>query len=141
MPEEINCNPVSSIVWLAVVGGTTTLTYAVLAWALTERMPGPAWLASVTAYSVASILSYAGHRRLTFRSRQPHTHEAPRFIALAVVGYGTAATTPLVMTDMLNANPLFAIVATCLIIPVLNTWALSRLVFRVRLLRAHRRAF
>ena len=60
------------LLWMATVGGTATLTYAALTWSLAVLTALPAAFASLASYAVAAVLSYFGHRRLTFRSRRSH---------------------------------------------------------------------
>jgi putative flippase GtrA len=115
--------------WLALVGGAATLAYMALAWSGTVLLSLPGSVASVLAYTLAALMSYAGHRRLTFRSSRPHREAAPRFIGVTALGYGIAFLLPLLLTDLIGAHPLIAIVLTCTAVPVLNALALSRLVF------------
>ena len=78
----------------ALVGAAATAVYAGLAWAGTERLALPFPLASLAAYALAALLSYAGHRSLTFASRRRHREAAPRFGGIAAFGYAVALAAP-----------------------------------------------
>lgn len=113
----------------AIVGAIATLSYTVMAWIFTVAMGISGMLASFIAYGLASVLSYCGQRWITFRSDRPHGDALPRFGSVALVGYTVALALPLCLTDWLGANPAIAIIATALIVPVINYVGLDRLVF------------
>lgn len=112
----------------ALVGGAATACYAGLAWAGTA-LGLPAALASLGAYALAALLSYTGHRLMTFAGEAAHGRAAPRFAALTLAGYGAALAIPAALTDGLGAPPLVPIALTCLAVPALNYVVLRRYVF------------
>lgn len=112
------------------VGLAATLCYAVLAWTSTTRLGLPPPVASLASYAAAAVLSYLGHRHLTFRSRRPHGEAVPRFAGISVAGYGVAFLAPWLLTDRIGAHPGIAIAVTCAVVPVLTYVGLGRLVFR-----------
>jgi putative flippase GtrA len=113
----------------AVVGGAATVVYAVLAWALTLWLGMPAVPASVASYGFAALVSYFGHRRLTFRSDRPHGEAVSRFLGVTATGYVVSLVAPLLLTDLLDLHAAISIATTCIVVPLLNYVGLSRLVF------------
>jgi putative flippase GtrA len=121
---------------LVLVGLAATLIYAGLALLLGEVLPLPAAMTSITAYALAAVASWFGHRRLTFAGETPPPDAPARFAALGLAGYALAFLLPLLLTDMLVLPGWIAIAATCVAVPILNALALSQLVFRAPLLPA-----
>jgi putative flippase GtrA len=111
----------------ALVGAAATALYAGLAWFGTERLDLPSPLASLAAYALAALLSYAGHRSLTFASRRRHREAAPRFGGIAAFGYAVAVVAPWLLTDTLDAPPYAAILTTCIVVPVVSYVSLARI--------------
>ena len=114
----------------ALVGCSATFAYAAIALALQAVTGLPTALASLAAYACSSVLSYFGHRYLTFRSHRPHREAAGRFAAVTVAGYLTALVMPALVAWAFDAPPAAAIAGTALAIPAMNYVALSLLVFR-----------
>lgn len=113
-----------------VVGLAATLCYAVLA-IVFERGAGLAPVAaSFAAYGCASLISYGGHRRLTFASSRPHAEAVPRFALLTLLGVAVALAAPQILTVRLGLPSLIAVAATCIAVPLLSYLGLDRLVFR-----------
>jgi putative flippase GtrA len=111
------------------VGGTATLSYALLVTLANLWLPLPAGVNSLLAYGLSMPVSYAGHRLFTFNSVQAHGQTAPRFMLTSVVGYGLAFIIPAVMTDALGWSSHLATVASCTAIPLVNFILLSTFVF------------
>ena len=118
------------LLWMATVGGAATLTYAVLTWCLAVLTALPAALASLTSYAVAAVLSYFGHRGLTFRSRRSHREAVWSFIGVSLFGYATAFAIPGLFTGAMGARIEISILLTCAAVPALNYVAKSQFVFR-----------
>ncbi len=116
------------------VGGFTTLLYAALAWAGVSVAGLPGWVASAGACTLAGLVSYFGHRHVTFRSTRAHGQTLGRFVAAAAAGYGMAIAAPVLLGDVLGFGPFVAIAAACIGIPLVNALVLSRLVFQTPLL-------
>jgi putative flippase GtrA len=119
----------TAAVRFGVVGIAATITYAALAWIATVWLALPAGPSSLAAYGAGSLVSYFGHRAVTFRSERPHREALPRFLGVTVVGYAVSLLIPLLLTDVLGLHPGISIAATCVAIPVLSYLGLSRLVF------------
>jgi len=113
------------------VGGAATMTYAVLVGLLHRAGLVPA-AASMTAYLTAGLVSYLGHKRITFRSDRAHAVAAPRFVASLALGIGTAGAIPVIVVDGLRLPLAVATAVTCVAAPVLSYLALSLFVFGVR---------
>jgi putative flippase GtrA len=111
------------------VGIASTLCYAIVAFALTSRFQRSAVEASFIAYAIAALLSYFGHRVITFRSKGDHLREAPRFGALVLCGYALALAIPLFSGQVLGWSPAASILLTCVAIPLANYVLMARVVF------------
>ena len=133
-PFKILPLPLARILRFCLVGGSTTLLYAALAWAGVSLADLPGWAASALAYTLAGVASYFGHRIVTFRSTRAHGRTFGRFIAVAIAGYGAAIAAPVLLGDVLGFGPLVGIAAACVAIPLANAFALSRFVFQTPLL-------
>ncbi|RJT42364.1 GtrA family protein [Mesorhizobium waimense] len=115
----------------ALIGIASTLVYAVCAFLLSS-LPGfalPATRASVAAYVIAAIFSYAGHKYVTFVSPGSHAFEAPRFFLLTALGLGFSWLLPLILVDGLGAKPVLSIAIICAAVPAFNYFVLDRWVF------------
>jgi len=110
------------------VGGASTLTYALISLALLGAGLG-ATSASALAYAAAGVLSYSGHKFFTFASPGRHGAEAPRFVVLYALGFATALAAPEVTVRLLHFDARAAILFTCLAIPAVNYFAMKYLVF------------
>ena len=64
------------------IGGLATAVYWILLLALNLFGHLEATLSSVIAYGVGFLVSYAGHRRITYRSRAAMRQEMARFLAV-----------------------------------------------------------
>lgn len=132
MPATISHGKISRF---AVVGILATLIFAACASLLsggagTALLP-PA-IASVSAYLIAGMFSYAGHKYFTFASGGAHRFEAPRFITLTGVGIGISALVPAIMVNGFSLPWFAPIIATCILVPMVNYLVLDRWVFSAR---------
>lgn len=125
----------SEFMRFGVIGIIATALYGALATVLTEwDWAGiEATSASVVAYLVAAIFSYLSHKSITFLSTRSHRVEGPRFVALTLAGLAVAFLAPVMLTDILGLQPIFAILFTCVVVPMMNFVVMDRWVF------AHRR--
>jgi putative flippase GtrA len=115
---------------LGLVGLGATILYGVVATTLAFLTTWPASIASLVGYTVSGVLSYLAHRRLTFRVEGSHGDAPWRFAALSAAGYGLAFAAPFILTDWLGYPVIVPVLLTCIGVPVVNAFALSRLVFR-----------
>jgi putative flippase GtrA len=75
----------------AMTGGLATLLhYAILIALVTWGRIDPV-VASSIGFAVSTVLNYAVNARFTFRSERPHAQALPRFVAVALVGFGCNA--------------------------------------------------
>lgn len=86
-------------------------------------------LASFAAYLTAALFSYAGHKYFTFVSEGAHLFEAPRFILLTLVGLAVSLLLPALLSGLLGLPAQVPIVATCILIPLVNYVVLRHWVF------------
>ncbi|MDN5926754.1 MAG: GtrA family protein [Hyphomicrobiales bacterium] len=116
------------------IGMAATVIYAACAFVLSDRITGivplPAAVASFSAYLMAGISSYVGHKYFTFASPRTHSIELPRFVLCNLVGLALAVIFPAVLTDMFDVPALVPIVILCVVVPALNFIVFDRWVFR-----------
>jgi putative flippase GtrA len=112
----------------AVIGVIATVLYAVLALAFT-RLGIAATEASVLAFLLAAIFSYAGHKYVTFVSGGRHAFELPRFLAVSAAGLAVVSAMPAVLTGMLGFPAAVPILLACVVIPAINYVVMGRWVF------------
>ncbi len=115
----------------ALVGLGATLLYASLALLFSQMALAPVQ-ASVLAYAVATVFSYLGQKFLAFRSPGAHRSELPKFLVLTAVGFGVATAMPAVFSGLLGFPPYVPVVATCIVVPLINLFVLDRWVFSAR---------
>jgi putative flippase GtrA len=117
------------LITFAAVGISATLFYLLVA--LTANTLGlGAVVSSLLAYTLSALLSYTGHRLLTFRSSASIRETAPRFAYLSIVQYVIALAIPLILTNFAGLPPLASFIAVCVIVPASSLLAMSRFVFR-----------
>lgn len=115
----------------ALVGIGATLLYASLALLFSQMALAPVE-ASLLAYAVATVFSYLGQKFVTFRSPGAHRSELPKFLVLTAIGFGVATAMPAVFSGLLGYPPYVPVVATCIVVPVINLFVLDRWVFSAR---------
>ena len=115
----------------ALIGAAATAIYAATAAVLSAGFDPllPATTASVCAYALAALVSYAGHKYVTFGSAGAHVFEAPRFVGVTAMGIAFAGILPKLMVDGAGLEPLVPIAVTCIVVPVVNYVVLERWVF------------
>ncbi|RUW34111.1 MULTISPECIES: GtrA family protein [unclassified Mesorhizobium] len=115
----------------AVIGGAATLVYALCALLLSGGGRAlSATSASVIAYVIAGVFSYAGHKYFTFVSAGAHRFELPRFLLLNAMGLAIAAALPGLLTGRLGMPAAVPVLLTCVAVPLVNYIMLGRWVFR-----------
>ena len=120
------------LVRFGLVGGMSTVIYAVFAWIFTVVLTMPAVVGSILAYCLAAVFSYNAHRRVTFRSDRPVAEEAPRFAGISFAGWIVAIISPLILTNGWGLPPIVAIVFASVAVPIMSFIGLERFVFRPR---------
>ncbi|TIT00136.1 MAG: GtrA family protein [Mesorhizobium sp.] len=115
----------------ALIGIASTLIYAVCAFLLSAlpTVAMPAASASVAAYVIAAMFSYAGHKYVTFVSPGAHAFEVLRFSLLTASGLGLSWLLPLILVEGLGAPPVLSIAIICVVVPAINYFVLARWVF------------
>lgn len=115
----------------AAVGVVCTATYILLALLLGKAGFGPV-SASLMAYCCGMILSYNGHRLLTFASSRPHREGLPLFLGVNLVGIGISLVVPGVLSVALGLPSPVAVFATAMIVPLSNFLGHNFISFRQR---------
>lgn len=110
------------------VGVAATLCYLLIVSGLTALSGLSPAKASVVAYLICTILSYYGHKHLSFASKRADAVAVPRFLASAVIGLAMAWLVPAVGDD-LGWPAAVSFVLICVLVPGLNFVLLSRWVF------------
>jgi putative flippase GtrA len=114
------------------VGIASTALYAVLAFTF-ERAEGiGATGASILAFALAAVFSYAGHKYVTFVSGGAHRLELPRFLALTAAGLTVVSLLPAILTGLFGLPAAAPFLLACVVIPVVNYVVLGKWVFRDR---------
>jgi putative flippase GtrA len=113
----------------ASVGAVATIGYAIIAEGLAFAGLEALW-ASLIAYAICATWSYLGHKYFTFGSAGSHHVEAPRFVITTLVGLLIAIAMPLLFARLFGPSPYFAILATCILVPIISFIASQRFVFR-----------
>ncbi len=119
----------------AVIGVCSTLLYAAIALVFMNGRGADASTSavSVAAYAAAAVFSYAGHKYFTFVSAGRHRLEAPRFLAVTLVGLLISFLLSAVLSDSLGLPPQAPVALTCLIVPIFNYFVLDHWVFAARM--------
>ncbi len=115
----------------AAVGALCTATYIALALLLGKAGLAPV-TASLLAYCCGMVLSYNGHRLLTFASRRPHREGLPLFLGVNLFGIGISLVVPGVLTVALDLPSPVAVLATAMIVPLSNFLGHNFISFRQR---------
>lgn len=113
----------------ATIGAAATVGYAIIAESLAFLGMNPV-PASLIAYGMCALWSYLGHKRFTFASAAPHSIAAPRFVVATAAGALVAAGMPMLFAQFFGASPYFAVLATCLLAPIISFVASQCFVFR-----------
>jgi putative flippase GtrA len=102
------------------VGIAATITYFVLANIFVSTVLTDAKQASLAAYTSASIISYLGHRTLTFQSDQLHRVGLPRFVISTILGCLLSYLLPKLLDEQLSLSAQVAFGVICFVVPVVN---------------------
>lgn len=113
----------------AVIGAGTTVIYAVLALAFSYSGIA-ATGASVLAFLITALFSYAGHKYVTFASDGSHSFELPRFLTVSATSLTIVSVLPAVLTGVFGFPAAVPILLACLVVPAFNYVVLGRWVFR-----------
>ena len=113
----------------AAIGILSTVLYAALA--LTFNGLGiQATGASVLAFGIAAVFSYAGHKYVTYVSGGRHAFELPRFLALSAAGLAVVSMLPALLSGVLGLPAAVPVLFACIVVPAVNYVVLGRWVFR-----------
>lgn len=110
------------------VGAISTLAYTGLALAFGKLGLHPV-AASFAAYAVGMVISYTGHRHLTFGSSRPHREAFPRFVIVNLFGIAVSIAAPWALTVHLALPPIVAVLTTTFLVPLASFVGHNRFVF------------
>lgn len=122
--------PLRRIATFATIGAVATIGYALIAESLVFLGARPLG-ASLIAYAICACWSYLGHKHFTFSSQGRHVVEAPRFIVVTAAGLLIATGMPILFGRFVGSSPYFAVLATCVLVPIVSFVASQRFVFRL----------
>lgn len=119
------------ILRFAAIGGMSTLIYAVLTLALSDRhgFGTPVTIASIAGYGAGAVFSYCGHRFVTFMSHGAVGFEIPRFAIATAVGFLLSLALAAILTDAAGLSPSVPVALSSVLVPALNFVILRRFVF------------
>lgn len=121
---------IGKILRFGVVGGAATASYALMVWLLVDQLDWPAMQASMVGYMVSLPVSYAGQRRITFRSRGAHRVQIPKFMVLSLTSLLGTTGGMFLMHEMYQWHYLFGIGLAVVAVPVLNFLVMRSWIFR-----------
>ncbi|MEM8773230.1 MAG: GtrA family protein [Pseudomonadota bacterium] len=131
MREQARINTAGSaalIARYAVVGLTTTMIYAVIAYFAPKLFAVAPVLASICGYTLAIAFQYFAHARFTFRAKAGSAKNIQRFGLATAFGYGLS--TSLVMIGQAVSAPRLLVIGLIVVlIPLCNFILLRRWVF------------
>ena len=121
---------VAELLRFGFVGGLASAVHFVVATLLFWYTSGGIFAANAVAFAVAFVVSFVGHRRLTFRASQPDTQSLPRFAAVAAGGFvvnnaSLAAFTWFVGRESLWGLALAIVVAAAFVYLTSKFWAFA----------------
>lgn len=111
------------------IGAASTALYAVLALAFSSVQGIGVTVASILAFGIAAIFSYAGHKYITFVSGGAHRFELPRFLVLTAVGLVVVTALPALLSGYFGLPAALPVLLACLAIPAVNFVVLGKWVF------------
>ena len=124
MAAQPMSNPVKSGLWFLAVGGTAALTHLVV-FALTQHRLWPE-LANATGFLVAFMVSFGGHRLLSFRDAATTVARSfQRFVVTALAGFATNEGVFVLLLRVADWPALLALLVA-LVVAAGQTFLLSR---------------
>ncbi|TPI35949.1 GtrA family protein [Mesorhizobium sp. B3-1-9] len=119
------------ILRFAAIGGVSTLIYAGVTLALSDRdgFGMPATVASIAGYGTGAVFSYCGHRFVTFMSDGAVGFEIIRFACATAIGFLLTVGLTVVLADVVGLPALVPVAMACTLVPALNFIILRQFVF------------
>ncbi|MGF1484058.1 MAG: GtrA family protein [Opitutales bacterium] len=114
------------ILRFAAIGGVATLVHFLTYAAMLELAGLPPLIANTVAFGVAFVVSFVGHRWITFRCRRNFLQSLPRFFSLALAGFGLNQLLVYLSVYPLGLGEYPGAIAAVVVVPVF-TFMLSRL--------------
>jgi putative flippase GtrA len=107
-----------------VVGATAAALHQLTVVIMVEFGPLQPASANVAGFAGAWLVSYLGHRTLTFRSTRPHREAAPRFLAVALLAFAANQTLFVTLLRVTSLHYTVSLFVTLLTVAV-GTYLLS----------------
>jgi putative flippase GtrA len=109
------------------VGLANSVLYFILAATLNGLFGLGAVLASAIAYILAAVVSFQGHKRLTFQTSGRTPTELPKFIAATIMGVSLATVIPVISHSY---APVVSFLAVLFVVPICSFIMMKFFVFR-----------
>tara|TARA_A100001037_G_scaffold131137_2_gene118894 strand:- start:37866 stop:38246 length:381 start_codon:yes stop_codon:yes gene_type:complete len=106
------------------VGCCAALVHQLVVIALVESGLLSPQVANVPGFGAAWVVSYLGHRNLTFRSDAPHWQAAPRFLAVSIFSFATNQSLFMALLNFAGVQYIVALLITQVVVAV-GTYVLS----------------
>jgi putative flippase GtrA len=107
----------SGLVAFGLVGAAATATHFAVGLTIVGLGMAAPFGANIVAFLTAFAVSYAGHRRFTFRSRVEHARALPRFFAVAAGGLALNQLIVYLWVDVLGRSYLGALFIVVCAVP------------------------
>jgi putative flippase GtrA len=121
--------PLGKIIRFLVIGSGVTAIHIGLGFLFTRLLPDQSLTPALLAYLGAAVTSYVSQRVITFRSTTPHHLAIPRFALMVVIGVSISLAYAAVFTKLFGWDPMVAVIAASLTVPVVNYIAMDRIIF------------
>jgi len=113
-------NEALKLVRFALVGGSTTLLYAIFAIGIHEILGSPVLLGHAIAFLLAVPLSYLGQRRFTFLYKGRQLLALKRFLVTSGFAFAVSTGAVYLSNEILNWHYLVATGITVLVVPLVT---------------------
>lgn len=125
----ISKESISRLFRFAIVGGTSTLLYALIAYILTFIFSGKFIYIHIAAYCLAVPFSYFAQRGFTFRHKGSHKTTSWRFLIANLVALTVSSFVSFYLVDIAGLHEWFGIFIAMIVVPVMSFATMSYWVF------------
>jgi len=120
---------IQQLLRFAFVGVIASVVYFALAALFYSVVGLPTVGSSIAAYSIAAIVSFVGHRNLTFSSSQTAQSEIGRFMVVTVVGLLLATIVPATATGYFGLPSMVSFILVLAVVPICSYLMMRFFVF------------
>lgn len=116
------------VIWFGSVGACSTASYTLVMFCCKIWLALNPVVANAIAYPCGMVISYFGHRKLTFQASAPHRSAMPKFLLQAAIGYGYSSGV-LAAAHALQLNYYWTVLFVSCTLPLINFLNLRLWVF------------